>query len=65
MKGVEYLISNKLVENTPASVAQFFKNTPNLDKVVTLLLYCNLIFYLHIQVWSGIYNCWLLSGYNW
>ncbi|KHN17773.1 brefeldin A-inhibited guanine nucleotide-exchange protein 5-like [Glycine soja] len=32
MKGVEYLISNKLVENTPASVAQFFKNTPNLDK---------------------------------
>ncbi|XP_057416198.1 brefeldin A-inhibited guanine nucleotide-exchange protein 5 isoform X2 [Lotus japonicus] len=32
MKGVEYLISNKLVENTPASVAQFLKNTPNLDK---------------------------------
>lgn len=36
MKGVEYLISNKLVENTPASVAQFLKNTPNLDKVLTL-----------------------------
>ncbi|XP_019455526.1 PREDICTED: brefeldin A-inhibited guanine nucleotide-exchange protein 5-like isoform X4 [Lupinus angustifolius] len=32
MKGVEYLISNKLVDNAPASVAQFFKNTPNLDK---------------------------------
>lgn len=32
MKGVEYLISNKLVENTPASVAQFLKNTPTLDK---------------------------------
>lgn len=32
MKGVEYLISNKLVENTPASVAQFLKNTPSLDK---------------------------------
>ncbi|KAK7265505.1 hypothetical protein RJT34_33125 [Clitoria ternatea] len=32
MKGVEYLISNKLVEKTPASVAQFLKNTPNLDK---------------------------------
>ncbi|XP_061361482.1 brefeldin A-inhibited guanine nucleotide-exchange protein 5 [Gastrolobium bilobum] len=32
MKGVEYLISNKLVENTPASVAQFLKNTPNLNK---------------------------------
>ncbi|RDY07326.1 Brefeldin A-inhibited guanine nucleotide-exchange protein 5, partial [Mucuna pruriens] len=32
MKGLEYLISNKLVENTPASVAQFLKNTPNLDK---------------------------------
>nr|KYP57779.1 Brefeldin A-inhibited guanine nucleotide-exchange protein 2 [Cajanus cajan] len=31
-KGLEYLISNKLVENTPASVAQFLKNTPNLDK---------------------------------
>ncbi|WJX96402.1 Brefeldin A-inhibited guanine nucleotide-exchange protein 5 [Trifolium repens] len=32
MKGVEYLISNKLVENKPASVAQFLKNTPTLDK---------------------------------
>ncbi|XP_019463373.1 PREDICTED: brefeldin A-inhibited guanine nucleotide-exchange protein 5-like isoform X2 [Lupinus angustifolius] len=32
MKGMEYLISNKLVDNTPASVAQFLKNTPNLDK---------------------------------
>ncbi|XP_027369107.1 brefeldin A-inhibited guanine nucleotide-exchange protein 5 isoform X1 [Abrus precatorius] len=32
MKGLEYLVSNKLVENTPASVAQFLKNTPNLDK---------------------------------
>ncbi|KAK7291769.1 hypothetical protein RIF29_07169 [Crotalaria pallida] len=32
LKGVEYLISNKLVDNTPASVAQFLKNTPNLDK---------------------------------
>ncbi|KAL9325769.1 hypothetical protein ACSQ67_006414 [Phaseolus vulgaris] len=32
MKGVEYLVSNKLVENTPASVAQFLKNTPSLDK---------------------------------
>lgn len=32
MKGVEYLISNKLVENTPASVAQFLKSTPTLDK---------------------------------
>ncbi|CAL0325473.1 unnamed protein product [Lupinus luteus] len=32
MKGVEYLISNKLVDNTPASVAQFLKNTPHLDK---------------------------------
>lgn len=39
MKGVEYLISNKLVENTPASVAQFLKNTPSLDKVVTLHYY--------------------------
>ncbi|XP_057747505.1 brefeldin A-inhibited guanine nucleotide-exchange protein 5 [Arachis stenosperma] len=33
-KGLEYLISNKLVENKPASVAQFLKNTPNLDKAV-------------------------------
>lgn len=33
MKGIENLISNKLVENTPASVAQFLRNTPNLDKV--------------------------------
>lgn len=37
MKGVEYLISNKLVENTPASVAQFLNNTPSLDKVATLI----------------------------
>ncbi|KAF7837607.1 brefeldin A-inhibited guanine nucleotide-exchange protein 5-like [Senna tora] len=34
VKGVEYLISNKLVEDKPASVAQFFKNTPNLDKAM-------------------------------
>ncbi|KAK4266036.1 hypothetical protein QN277_027011 [Acacia crassicarpa] len=32
VKGVEYLISNKLVENTPASVAQFLKTASNLDK---------------------------------
>lgn len=31
-KGVEYLISSGLVESTPASVAQFLRNTPNLDK---------------------------------
>jgi guanine nucleotide-exchange factor len=37
MKGVEYLISNKLVENTPASVAQFLKSTPTLDKVVFVI----------------------------
>ncbi|KAF2285092.1 hypothetical protein GH714_037842 [Hevea brasiliensis] len=34
VKGVEYLISNKLVENNPASVAQFLRNTPNLDKAM-------------------------------
>lgn len=33
IKGVEYLISNKLVENNPVSVAQFLRNTPSLDKV--------------------------------
>lgn len=33
-KGVEYLISNKLLENTPASVAEFLKNTSNLDKAM-------------------------------
>ncbi|KHF97384.1 Brefeldin A-inhibited guanine nucleotide-exchange 1 [Gossypium arboreum] len=32
VKGIENLISNKLVEKTPASVAQFLRNTPNLDK---------------------------------
>lgn len=31
-KGVEYLLSNKLVENTPPSVAQFLKGSPSLDK---------------------------------
>ncbi|KAF2304240.1 hypothetical protein GH714_028804 [Hevea brasiliensis] len=34
VKGVEYLISNKLVENNPTSVAQFLRNTPNLDKAM-------------------------------
>ncbi|XP_050218779.1 brefeldin A-inhibited guanine nucleotide-exchange protein 5 [Mercurialis annua] len=33
-KGIEYLILNKLVENTPASVAQFLRNTPNLNKAM-------------------------------
>ncbi|GMI89380.1 BFA-VISUALIZED ENDOCYTIC TRAFFICKING DEFECTIVE1, HOPM interactor 7 [Hibiscus trionum] len=32
VKGIGYLISNKLVENSPASVAQFLRNTPSLDK---------------------------------
>ncbi|GAB4845824.1 Brefeldin A-inhibited guanine nucleotide-exchange protein 5 [Ancistrocladus abbreviatus] len=31
-KGIEYLISNKLVENNPAAVAEFLKNTTSLDK---------------------------------
>ncbi|XP_038699983.1 brefeldin A-inhibited guanine nucleotide-exchange protein 5-like isoform X2 [Tripterygium wilfordii] len=34
VKGVEYLMANKLVENNPASVAQFLRNTPNLDKAM-------------------------------
>ncbi|PIA33203.1 hypothetical protein AQUCO_04200152v1 [Aquilegia coerulea] len=33
-KGIEYLISNKLVEYKPASVAQFLRNTPSLDKAM-------------------------------
>ncbi|KAK4487864.1 hypothetical protein RD792_003601 [Penstemon davidsonii] len=33
-KGIQHLISSQLVENTPASVAQFLRNTPNLDKVM-------------------------------
>ena len=33
-KGIEYLLSNKLIENKAASVAQFLKNTPSLDKVI-------------------------------
>ncbi|KAF3320985.1 brefeldin A-inhibited guanine nucleotide-exchange protein 5 isoform X2 [Carex littledalei] len=33
-KGIEYLLSNKLVENTPSSIAQFLKSTPTLDKVM-------------------------------
>lgn len=37
VKGIEYLISNKLVENTPISVAQFLRNTANLDKVESLI----------------------------
>ncbi|XP_022754739.1 brefeldin A-inhibited guanine nucleotide-exchange protein 5 isoform X2 [Durio zibethinus] len=34
VKGVGYLISNKLVENNPASVALFLRNTPSLDKAM-------------------------------
>ncbi|KAG6582539.1 Brefeldin A-inhibited guanine nucleotide-exchange protein 5, partial [Cucurbita argyrosperma subsp. sororia] len=34
VKGVEYLISNKLVGNTPSTVAQFLQNTPCLDKTM-------------------------------
>ncbi|KAK9137313.1 hypothetical protein Sjap_007907 [Stephania japonica] len=33
-KGVEYLIANMLVENTPLSVAQFLRNSPGLDKAM-------------------------------
>lgn len=33
-KGIEFLKLNSLVENTPVSVAQFLRNTPNLDKVM-------------------------------
>lgn len=33
-KGVEYLISNKLVDNDPTSVAQFLRNTASLDKAM-------------------------------
>ncbi|KAK3127408.1 hypothetical protein QOZ80_7AG0572890 [Eleusine coracana subsp. coracana] len=33
-KGIEYLLSNKLIENNAPSVAQFLKSTPSLDKVM-------------------------------
>ncbi|XP_059634656.1 brefeldin A-inhibited guanine nucleotide-exchange protein 5 isoform X2 [Cornus florida] len=33
-KGIEYLISNKLVEKAPPSVAQFLRNTPTLNKAM-------------------------------
>ncbi|KAL3654009.1 Brefeldin A-inhibited guanine nucleotide-exchange protein 5 [Castilleja foliolosa] len=33
-KGIECLVSSQLAENTPASVAQFLRNTPNLDKAM-------------------------------
>lgn len=34
MKGVEYLIANRLLERNPASVAQFLRTTLSLKKVV-------------------------------
>ncbi|KAL4585943.1 hypothetical protein LXL04_010570 [Taraxacum kok-saghyz] len=34
VKGIEFLKSNGLVENTPVSVAQFLRNTPSLDKAM-------------------------------
>ncbi|OVA15766.1 SEC7-like [Macleaya cordata] len=33
-KGIDYLITNMLVEKTPASVAQFLRNTSSLDKAM-------------------------------
>lgn len=33
-KAIQQLISSGLVEKTPAAVAQFLQNTPNLDKVL-------------------------------
>lgn len=36
VKGIEFLKSHSLVENTPVSVAQFLRNTPSLDKVQLL-----------------------------
>ncbi|KAJ0966984.1 hypothetical protein J5N97_023901 [Dioscorea zingiberensis] len=33
-KGIECLLSNKLVDNSASSVAQFLKNTPSLDKAM-------------------------------
>ncbi|PHT52732.1 Brefeldin A-inhibited guanine nucleotide-exchange protein 5 [Capsicum baccatum] len=32
--GIEYLVSNGLVKNSPASIAQFLKSTPSLDKAM-------------------------------
>lgn len=34
VKGIEHLILNGMVENTPASIAQFLRNTPSLDKAM-------------------------------
>lgn len=34
VKGLEYMISNKLVEHNPASVAQFLRSTPSLNKAM-------------------------------
>ncbi|KAJ6330427.1 hypothetical protein OIU76_009101 [Salix suchowensis] len=43
VKGLEYMISNKLVEHNPASVAQFLRSTPSLNKVEYLF---PIIFYI-------------------
>ncbi|KAK6941180.1 Mon2/Sec7/BIG1-like, dimerization and cyclophilin-binding domain [Dillenia turbinata] len=34
VKGIDYLVSNSVVGNTPASIAQFLRNTPGLNKAV-------------------------------
>ncbi|GAA0168592.1 guanyl-nucleotide exchange factor [Lithospermum erythrorhizon] len=34
VKGIEYLISSRIVEDKPASVAEFLKRTPNLNKAM-------------------------------
>lgn len=40
MKGIEYLIANKLVERNPASVAQFLRSTSSLKKVRQSVVLC-------------------------
>lgn len=35
VQGIDYLISNKLVDGNPASIAKYLKHTPGLDKVET------------------------------
>lgn len=62
--GIEHLVSNGLVKNSPASIALFLKSTPSLDKVEYHLC----VFYSSFASLIDLHrnsNCTGVSGYGW
>jgi hypothetical protein len=58
-KGIEYLLSNKLIENKASSVAQFLKSNPSLDKVISRFHWascCNNITIIYVICQKGVHT---------